>query len=445
MRYSSNSWLLLPFLNSNYTFFGLLTFTWTALHLSAYILAPIPTSGRFSFIRDFKNQKHSHSNNNAEPSVVKRSELISSDDDGMLIPFEKEGGRMVSKIEKFSRLPVWPVWNGVLLFAISRIFGEEFAAKLEQQGSLGGRVCPNFFSDLSQTSPFIMLVHHSHSFAAWDPIRYLQRTFFPEGFPAHPHRGFITVTYVLNGGFLHRDSLGVKQTYGAEKQHSGKHTQWLMTGAGILHEEMWDIQTPNLLEPSRQELYQLWLNIPSKFKADTPNVQLLGGDEETPTVLAYKDGSLQSSTIVIAGSYANKHASIETFSAVNILHVTISKNATWSHSLPTSYTTAILYMRQGSAYVGSTRIPPHYTAYLGQSSDLISVRTSTTESADFLFLAGEPLKEPVVAQGSMVMNTDMEIYQAYRDYQSGKMGVPWDHRLSDDEWRHHLQKYPSSF
>lgn len=429
---------------SNYTFFGLLTVTWTALPLSAYTLAPIPTSERCSLIRCTNIQQHSHSNYNAETPTVVEFDPISSNDGDAGTPLQEGGGRKVSKLEKFSRLPVWPVWNGVILFAISRICGEEFAAKMEQQG-LGGRVCPNFFSNLSQTSPFVMLVHHTHSFAAWDPVRYLQRTFFPEGFPAHPHRGFITVTYVLKGGFLHRDSLGVKQTYGAEKQHKGKHTQWLMTGAGILHEEMWDIQTPNLLEPSRQELYQLWLNIPSKFKADPPSVQLLGGDEETPTVSVYKYGSLQSSTIVIAGSYADQHAAIATYSAINILHVQISKNSTWSHRLPTSYGTAILYMRQGSAYVGSTHIPPHYTAYLEQTSDLITVSTSPAEGADFLFLAGEPLQEPVVAQGSMVMNTDAEIYQAYRDYQSGKMGVPWDHKLSDEKWRQHLVMYPYSF
>lgn len=103
--------------------------------------------------------------------------------------------RTVERIEKFSRLPVWPVWNGVFLFFVSRVFGEEAAANLEN--AIGGRVCPNFFQS-ERTSPFIMLVHHRHSFAPWDPLRHLQRTFFPEGFPAHPHRGrcsFLTVIH----------------------------------------------------------------------------------------------------------------------------------------------------------------------------------------------------------------------------------------------------------
>mmetsp|Transcript_17233 Transcript_17233/g.26118 ORF Transcript_17233/g.26118 Transcript_17233/m.26118 type:complete len:150 (-) Transcript_17233:862-1311(-) len=84
--------------------------------------------------------------------------------------------RKILQVEKFARLPVWPVWNGVAIFVISKLFGNEFAAKLEDM--IGGRVCPNFFIE-GKTSPFIMLVHHRHSFASWDILRYLQRTFFP--------------------------------------------------------------------------------------------------------------------------------------------------------------------------------------------------------------------------------------------------------------------------
>jgi hypothetical protein len=190
--------------------------------------------------------------------------------------------RTVDRVEKFARLPVWPVWNGVLIFLVSKVFGDELAAKLEN--AIGGRVCPNFFVP-ERTSPFIMLVHHCHSFAPWDPLRYIQRTFFPEGFPAHPHRGFVTVTYFLKGGFEHRDSMGVKQMYGAEKRHADKHTQWLMTGAGMLHEEMFDISSEDgFLRPSSQELYQLWLNVPAAHKMDNPRVDLLGGPDKTPTV-----------------------------------------------------------------------------------------------------------------------------------------------------------------
>lgn len=186
--------------------------------------------------------------------------------------------RRIARVEKFARLPVWPVWNGVFIFAVSRLFGEEVGAKLED--NIGGRVCPNFFQEADRTSPFIMLVHHRHSFAAWDILRFIQRTFFPEGFPSHPHRGFVTVTYILKGGFRHRDSLGVKQLYGAGEQYNGKHTQWLTTGGGILHEEMFDMNYKNIFQPCDQELYQLWLNLPSQEKLAPPRIDLLGGDDE---------------------------------------------------------------------------------------------------------------------------------------------------------------------
>jgi len=98
----------------------------------------------------------------------------------------KKNTRGVRRMEKFARLPVWPAWNGALIFLVSRLLGNEIAAKLED--AITGRVCPNFYA-YRDTSPFIMLVHHCHSFNAVDPLRYFQRTFFPEGFPAHPHRG----------------------------------------------------------------------------------------------------------------------------------------------------------------------------------------------------------------------------------------------------------------
>jgi hypothetical protein len=108
--------------------------------------------------------------------------------------------RGIRRIEKFARLPVWPAWNGVLIWMIGKLFGNDIAAKLED--SITGRVGPNFYN-YAETSPYIMLVHHCHSFHPLDPFRYIQRTFFPEGFPAHPHRGFITITYILHVRILY--------------------------------------------------------------------------------------------------------------------------------------------------------------------------------------------------------------------------------------------------
>ena len=94
--------------------------------------------------------------------------------------------RQVRRVQKYARLPVWPVWNGVFIWIVQKILGDETAARLED--AITGRVCPNFF-EYTETSPFVMLVHHCHSFSPIDPLRFLQKSFFPEGFPAHPHRG----------------------------------------------------------------------------------------------------------------------------------------------------------------------------------------------------------------------------------------------------------------
>ena len=367
-------------------------------------------------------------------------------------PPQAETQRRVLRIEKFARLPVWPVWQGVFLFVASKIFGEEVAAGWEDR--IGGRVAPNFFV-AQATSPFVLLVHHRHSFSNWDPIRYIQRTFFPEGFPSHPHRGFITVTYCLKGGMVHRDSLGIKQSYGAEKRHRSKHVQWLTAGAGIQHEEMWDIEPDGQDEgkwlwSSSQELYQLWVNMPSDKKMSKPNAELLEAclvsspsseipDNATP-IIVFEN----TITTVIAGEHNGIRAPIDCPTNVAIMRVQLLQNKSWTHNVPSSHETAIIYVRKGSIQVGTQRVPPHYTAYLTSQGGELSIQ-SLDGGADILLLSGEPLREPIASQGSMVMNTNAEIQQAYVDYQLGKMGLPWSEKLSDDEWLQHIKTNPSVY
>lgn len=349
--------------------------------------------------------------------------------------------RGIRRLEKFSRLPVWPAWNGAFIWLVGVVFGYNIAAELEQ--AITGRVCPNFYA-YSETSPFIMLVHHCHSFSIGDPLRFFQRTFFPEGFPAHPHRGFVTITYILHGGFVHRDSEGVKQSYGAEARHNGKHTQWLTTGRGMLHEEMFDISGGS----SRQELFQIWLNVPARHKFDTPETLLLGGDEETPTVVEENI----STTRILAGCYRGKTASAPVLSDLSLFHVTLEKGASWTCDLPTYHETAFLYVRKGTLQNasggnnddGGDIIPVHNTAYFAATGSGVRVTAAGSKGADFMFLSGAPLREPCVASGSMVMTSSREIDEAFADYQMGKFGQPWDHNLSDGEWQQHVKQTRST-
>lgn len=394
------------------------------------------------------------------PNIAAQVSRVSVEEDTTSTSLQEQEvtQRGVAQVEKFARLPVWPVWQGVFLFFASKIFGEEVVAGWED--FLGGRVCPNFFS-AEATSPFVLLVHHRHSFSNWDPVRYIQRTFFPEGFPSHPHRGFITVTYCLKGGMIHRDSQGVKQAYGAEKRHKAKHVQWLTAGAGIQHEEMWDVEPDEqddgkLLWSSSQELYQLWLNLPSEYKMSKPNAILLEAQavssssadivgNTTPFICEENnEGTVSTTTTVIAGEYNGIRAPIECPTNVSIMRVELSKESSWKHNIPSTHETAIIYVKKGSIQIGNNRIPPHYTCYLTSQGDELSIRSLDGE-ADVLLLTGEPLREPIASQGSMVMNSNSEIQQAHLDFQMGKMGLPWSEKLSDEEWQQHVQNNPSMY
>lgn len=396
----------------------------------------------------------------------------------------QQSQRRIASIQKFARIPVWPAWNGALLFLLSllpnSIMPYSTIAKLEDL--IGGRVCPNFFDTkavANNPSPFLMLVHHSHSFTSIDPLRKFQSSvILPEGFPAHPHRGFITLTYCIKGGMIHRDSLGCKQSYGAQERHQGNVAQWLIAGAGMLHEEMWDVvhgkdgkgdKGDGLV--SKQELFQLWVNLPAQHKMTNPRVTLLNtndnhntgnldpgttgtndevGNLDHETVAIPMVQTEQSKTLILIGEYENVRSDVETLSPMSILHVQIQPNGSWQMTLPDSFKTGILYMRTGSASCSSSQesveneIGAHYTATLTPYGNTFQLKAGQ-DGADFMLLVGEPLYEPVQAQGSMVMNDPEEINVAYDDYQRGLMGRPWEHTLTDEEWELHVSKFPSVY
>jgi quercetin 2,3-dioxygenase len=203
---------------------------------------------------------------------------------------------------------------------------------------------------------------------------------------------------------------------------------------------------------SRQELYQIWLNLPAANKFDPPSSILLGGDAETPRVQT--NGS---ETIVLAGSYRGTESAAPCVTDLDLLHVMVQKGSHWTYQVPDDrYQTIFLYVRQGAitvrgatttSTVGSssatTQVNTHHTAFFEPTTgNTVEVWCSDdTASADFLFFAAVPLREPCVASGSMVMNTAAEINQAYVDYERGKFGGrPWDHKLSDGEWKMHLRQ-----
>jgi hypothetical protein len=412
------------------------------------------------------------------------------------------------------------------------------------------------------------------------------------------------LTYFLpdtGGGFVHRDSLGVRQAYGSTPRtktlvegllsngpkYDSKYehiAQWLFTGAGLLHEEMFDLEnnmTNNQKDEvdngnsnnSRQELYQLWVNVPRKHKMDPPRVDLLSRGQDIPIITTLSRSPIYTATTkgnspfsfcyvtrtnlaVIAGSYYDsestmtKTSTAPTLSDMNILHVTMQSTKKrrssssfssrarlpntaststpeefedgfdeidstmkevntdsysdkekdiipgWTYEIPPRFDTLIIYARRGSCQITTlatsqnsrgetndvtrtTTVPIHSTAFIEKSildngnSRLMAEKIIVTpknldETVDLLILAGQPLYEtyysdnqnlggfndgfatsstlePVAMQGSMVMNYPQEVESAYRDYQLGKMGRPWDHELTDEEWQQHVKSFPCQY
>ena len=346
--------------------------------------------------------------------------------------------RPASKVVRHARLPVWPAWQGLVLGVLGQVPGlRSTCDKLED--AFGGRVCPMSF-DAAECDPFVLLVHHRHAFRPLDFLRPIfSAVIMPEGFPAHPHRGFETVTYVLPGraGLTHRDSEGCKMRYGDGA------VQWMTAGKGMLHEEMWDVEAGN-----DHELYQLWVNLPPDSKLVPPRVQLVTPVDATGATEVQREGatpvrvtpigdeSLQGGAVRVRTlADASGDVGAETYSPMTLAHVELrGAAAEYTLPLPDGWTT-IVYVRRGEVDVGGERAAMYNTVYLERrGGNCLRVTNAHDGLSDVMVLAGAPIGAPVVASGTMVMNSDAQVQQAMYDYQRGSFGVPWDHRVDDEEW-----------
>ena len=331
--------------------------------------------------------------------------------------------RPLADVTRAPRLTVWPVLGGLLGWATQQLGLERLAVAIERR--FAGRVQPMQLGAASD--PFLMLVHHVHTFSRWDPLRWLLARILPEGFPAHAHRGFETVTFVLEGAMRHRDSAGVKMVY-----RSGS-VQWLTAGRGVLHEEMWDPGT------RRQELYQLWVNLPRDRKWDAPEIQLLGpADVETPGIPqhplpnAERDGVRLS---VLAGSCRGVSSPIRTRSPLGIVRLEWDATGGFAWDEVPADHSVLAFVRRGAVEIGGRTVRRGELATFARSGST-RIRIAATEAdTDVLLLTGAPLGEPVAMAGSMVMNTEAEIEAAWADLRAGRFGPSWPPSASDEDWR----------
>ncbi|HMR06896.1 MAG TPA: pirin family protein [Polyangiaceae bacterium] len=245
------------------------------------------------------------------------------------------------------------------------------------------------------------------------------------GFPAHPHRGFETVTIVRRGLIDHSDSLGATARFGPGD------VQWLTAGAGIVHSEMFPLTRSDAANPL--ELFQIWLNLPASKKMAEPYFSMFW-DQDIPTVAATGADSGRAAVRVVAGNWGTHKAppppphswAAQADSDVAIWTVRLAAGA--SVELPPAAskdTVRALYFFSGDTLgVGDEVLDTHVVAIV-QSDARLQLLAGKSD-ADVLVLQGRPIGEPVAQHGPFVMNTREEIQQAFADYRRTQFGGwPW--------------------
>jgi redox-sensitive bicupin YhaK (pirin superfamily) len=243
----------------------------------------------------------------------------------------------------------------------------------------------------------------------------------PKGTPWHPHRGFETVTYMIDGEMAHSDSNGGGGLIG------GGDTQWMTAGAGILH-----IETPPehlVMSGGLFHGFQLWVNLPKALKFAPPRYQDIRAT--SVGLLSSADGGAL--IRLIAGELAGHAGPGSTHTPITLVHATVSPGASVSLPWRTDFN-ALAYVLGGRGTVGAERRPIEagQLAVFG-AGDTVTVAADAGQGSrnpqlDVLFLGGLPIREPVMMYGPFVMNTKAELVQAFEDYQAGRLGsIPAAH------------------
>jgi redox-sensitive bicupin YhaK (pirin superfamily) len=239
----------------------------------------------------------------------------------------------------------------------------------------------------------------------------------PRGTAWHPHRGFETVTYMIDGIFEHHDSTG-----GGGVITNGD-TQWMTAGSGILHIE----RPPESLVASGGLFHgvQLWVNLPAARKMVDPRYQDIGGAKVT--LLRSADGGALAR--LIAGEVAGHAGPGDTYTPITMVHATVAPGARMELPWDPGYN-ALVYALSGQGRAGADQAPygMGQLAVLGGGDTVVVDATSTL---DVLVLGGKPIGEPVAHYGPFVMNTRAELAQAFEDFQKGRMGTVPASRLNN--------------
>jgi hypothetical protein len=244
-----------------------------------------------------------------------------------------------------------------------------------------------------ELSPFLLLDHFGP--AEFGPAEK------PRGVGWHPHRGFETVTVLLEGEVEHEDTAGNGGRIGPGD------VQWMTAGAGLLHKEFHSEAMTR--KGGRFHGLQLWVNLPAKFKMTPPRYQTLRA----------RDIPLVDGVRVIAGEFRGVKGPAQTFTPINLLLVTLKAGNAVELDLRDGYSAA-LYVSEGKIAVNGETVTAGELAVFDRKGDQAKITAQT--NAIVFVMNGAPIDEPVAGYGPFVMNTPREIQQAFADYHAGRLG-----------------------
>jgi redox-sensitive bicupin YhaK (pirin superfamily) len=269
------------------------------------------------------------------------------------------------------------------------------ARTAEGDGMIVQRAFPN--QSLGRLDPFLLLDEMG-------PIQFEPGA--TAGFPDHPHRGFETVTYLLEGEFEHRDSHGNRGFL-----RPGD-VQWMTAGAGVVHSEM---PSTNLRKAGgRLRGLQLWVNLPKKDKMMPPRYQEFPGAK-------IPEANVSGARVkVIAGTFSGVSAVIATRTPIQYFHAHLEPGAAVTLPVPDGHQ-GFFYALDGEGDVGGAPVESHRLAILGHAGEDVVVQAAE-KGLDGIFVTGKPIGEPVFQYGPFVMTTRDEIVQAVEDFRAGRFG-----------------------
>lgn len=253
---------------------------------------------------------------------------------------------------------------------------------------------------MERMSPFILLDYNSKY--------YFPPAEKPGGVGVHPHRGFETVTIAYKGRIAHHDSFGNSGVIGVGD------VQWMTAASGILHKEYHEKEFAS--KGGDLQMVQLWVNLPADSKMSPPKYQPITNEQMGKHILPGASGMIE----VIAGTYGETSGPASTFTPLALMNARLNKGGMASFSFPSDYNTGAVVIEGNIILNGTEKAKSDHFVLFRNDGEEFTIEA--TENAIVLIMSGEPIKEPIAAQGPFVMNDMTEIMKAYRDINIGKFG-----------------------